>query len=757
MIVNFKRIFILCIATPLLMGCSNFTQKNNTIFYDDIQFTIVSGGLIAIKTDVHQPDYFKDNTFKDFKVHQKGNQLIIETNRKKLVYTKGNTSLLKRISIEFQKGSTSITSTIGNKDTQNLGGVIQRADKMDGRLEYRDYDTSSPTTPKQFPNGLLSEQGFTVLKNDDGRLIHNDTKGESNEYFVFIYGNDYRLALKDFTNLNGTIPMLPKWSLGNWFSRYQPLKDVDYKSIVTRFREEKIPIDVIVPDMNWHKDRWYLTRFDEENIPDMKGFLKWTNENGVHVGFNHHPGALIPEDPRSKIFAEKTGMHIETLVKSTDSLYKASGWENIKGTALYGEGNWKHVKPYFDVFLAPIMDLGLDFHWVDGTPSLENLKEYYTATQNYKNHRAIVLTRQGYGSFDHHKYPIGFSADTYISWESLKFNIETTVNGANNGVYWSHDIGGHMAKNGDKIDQSELFARWIQFGAMTPFNRLHATGGVRLDKRKSHIRKPWEWGTAVLNSARNSMQLKYKLMPYVYTLNRKAFDAGLIMTRGMYFDFPQYADAYKYRSSQYLMGPSILVAPITKASEETNGLKGKAFKNVWIPEGTWYDFFSGEAITGPKETMVSKSINEMPIFMKEGAIIPMQEYVDYTDQKPLTNLIIAFYQASLPLNSSFTLYEDDGKTMNYTKNECRWVQIDYSYSENAKTGIIIHPAASSFKNEVHTRSYTLVVKHLKSIPKIIRINGQVLNQSKWSISDQSTLTIKTDSYHVKTKLAINFS
>jgi alpha-glucosidase (family GH31 glycosyl hydrolase) len=334
MIVNFKRIFILCIATPLLMGCSNFTQKNNTIFYDDIQFTIVSGGLIAIKTDVHQPDYFKDNTFKDFKVHQKGNQLIIETNRKKLVYTKGNTSLLKRISIEFQKGSTSITSTIGNKDTQNLGGVIQRADRMDGRLEHRDYDTSSPTTPKQFPNGLLSEQGFTVLKNDDGRLIHNDTKGESNEYFVFIYGNDYRLALKDFTNLNGSIPMLPKWSLGNWFSRYQPLKDVDYKSIVTRFREEKIPIDVIVPDMNWHKDGWYGTRFDEENFPDMKGFLKWTNENGVHVGFNHHPGALIPEDPRSKIFAEKTGMHIETLVKSTDSLYKASGWETIKGTAL---------------------------------------------------------------------------------------------------------------------------------------------------------------------------------------------------------------------------------------------------------------------------------------------------------------------------------------------------------------------------------------------------------------------------------------
>ncbi|MDG1397888.1 MAG: glycoside hydrolase family 31 protein [Polaribacter sp.] len=753
---NFKKKIILCIAIPLLMGCSNFTQKNNTIFYDDIQFTVLSSGLIAIKTDVDQSDYFNNNSFKDFKVYQKGNQLMIKTNHNKLVYTKGKTSLLKRIEIEFQKGSTSITTTISNKDTQNLGGVIQRADRMDGRLEHQNYDTASPTTPKQFPNGLLSEQGFTVLKNDDGRLIHNDTKGESNEYFVFTYGNNYKSALKDFTNLNGAIPMLPKWSLGNWFSRYQPLKDIDYKAIVTRFRKEKIPIDVIVPDMNWHKDGWYGTRFDEQNFPDMKEFLSWTNDNGIHIGFNHHPGALIPNDPRSQIFARKTGLNIEELVEKTDSIYKATNWENIKGTAFYEEEDWKHVKPYFDTFLAPIMDLGLDFHWVDGTPSLENLREYYTATQNYKNNRAIVLTRQGYGSFDHHKYPIGFSADTYISWESLKFNIETTLNGANNGVYWSHDIGGHMAKNGDEGVKSELFARWIQFGAMTPFNRLHATGGVTLDKRKSHIRKPWEWGTAVLNSARNSMQLKYKLMPYVYTLNRQAFDAGLIMTRGMYFDFPQYAAAYKYRSSQYLMGPSILVAPITKASEETNGLKVKSFKNLWIPEGTWYDYFSGEAITGPKETMVSKSIDEMPIFMKEGAIIPMQEYVDFTDQKPLDNLIIAFYQASSPLNSSFNLYEDDGKTMDYAKNECRWTQIDYSYAENEKTEITIHPTAGSFKNEVNNRSYTLVVKHLKKLPKIIHVNGQILNESKWSISDKSTLTIKTDSYHVKTKLAINF-
>ena len=756
MFLKITKISILIFIITLIASCDSRKQEGNTILYDGIKFTVISDGLISFELENNNSNPFKkDNTFTLFNVEEKSNKLIISTKKQTFIYTSNSKPLVERIKIEFQKNHTTIISPINHQDTQNLGGVIQRADRMDGRLEHRDYDTSSSTTPKQFPNGLISKRGFTVLKNYEGRLIHNDTKGEAKEYFVFTYGNDYKSALIDFTKLNGKIPMLPKWSLGNWFSRFQPLKDVDYKNIVTRFRKEKIPIDVIVPDMNWHKDGWYGTRFDEENFPDMQGFLKWTNKNGLHVGFNHHPGALIPDDPKSKVFAKKTGMNIESLIKSTDSLYKASGWENIKGTALYGEENWKHVKPYFDTFLAPIMDLGLDFHWVDGTPSLENLREYYNATQNYNNKRAIVLTRQGYGSFDHHKYPIGFSADTYISWESLKYNIETTVNGANNGVYWSHDIGGHMAKNGDIGDKSELFARWIQSGAMTPFNRLHATGGVTLDKRKSHNRKPWEWGTTVLNSARKILQLKYKLMPYVYTLNRNAFDSGLIMTRGMYFDSPQYADAYKYRSSQYLIGSSILVAPITNASEEVNGIEGKAFKNLWIPEGIWYDYFSGEEIAGPKETMVSKTIDEMPIFIKEGAILPMQEYLEFTDQKPLDNLIIEFYQASKDLKSSFNLYEDDGETMKYKDDEFRWTQIEYTYSDTKGTSIIIHPTNGSFKGEVIDRSYTLVVKQLKSTPKSIQINGQNLNSSKWSVKE-NIVTITTEKLNVGKKTSIHF-
>lgn len=747
--------FIVFGFITLNTGCRKVEVNENRIQFDGVTFIVISPSLIGIEVENNKFPFPKNNTFRGFDLEEKGDQLIITTAKQKLIYSAMGGPVLERINVEFKKNENIISAPVYLYDTQNLGGVIQRADRMDGRLEHQDYNTASPVTAKQFPPGLLSTRGFTILKNHKGNLIHNDTKGLADEFFIFCYGNDFKTALKDFTNLNGKIPMLPKWSLGNWFSRYQPLKDVDYKSIVTRFRQEKIPIDVIVPDMNWHKDGWYGTRFDEKNFPDMKEFLKWTNDNGIHVGFNHHPGALIPDDPRSIVFAEKTGMNIDELVKNTDSIYKVTHWENIKGTALYGEDNWKHVQPYFDTFLAPIMDLGLDFHWVDGTPSVENLREYYNATENHNNKRAIVLTRQGYGSFDHHKYPIGFSADTYISWESLKYNLEISISGANNGVYWSHDIGGHMTKNGDNTDRSELFARWIQSGAMTPFNRLHATGGVSIDKNKVHNRKPWEWGAPVLHSARKIMQLKYKLMPYLYTLNRNAFDNGLIMTQGMYIDFPTYAHAYKYATSQYMIGSNILVAPITTAAENGEGLKGLGSKNLWIPEGTWYDYFSGDKITGPMETMVYKSIDEMPIFIKEGAIIPLSDYVEYTDQKPLDHLTIEFYQASKNMNTSFNLYEDDGETLEYKNNAFRWTKIAYNYSEVKGTTLTIHPSIGFYKNEVKERAYTLYLKYNKSTPDTIKINNKAIDTSRWSVSaDHIKISIPKTSVQEKMVILI---
>lgn len=748
-----KLILFFIILLSLFINCNHTVTKDNSIIYDNKVFIIHSENLIQIRSKDSLSNFNKKSDFKNFSINKTKDQIIIKTVKQKLTYKKGNTQILERINIEFNKNGSTISSNVNNRDLQNLGGVIQRADRMDGRLEHRDYNTSSPAKPKQFPKGLLSKQGFTILKTINNKLVHNDENGNSSEYFFFVYGDDYKVALKDFTNLNGKIPMLPKWSLGNWFSRYQPFKDNDYINFVERFRKEKIPIDVIVPDMNWHKDGWYGTRFDENNFPNMSEFLDWTDQNGIHVGFNHHPGALIPSDPRSKIFAKKARLDIDSLVKRTDSIYKATNWKNIKGTGLYGEENSKYIKPYFDTFLAPIMDIGLDFHWVDGTPSLENLKEYYNATENYNNKRAIVLTRQGYGSFDHHRYPVGFSADTYISWESLAFNIETTVKGSNNGVYWSHDIGGHMAKNGDNFDKSELFIRWIQFGALTPFNRLHATGGVTLDNRKMHIRRPWLWNSTVLNSARKIIQFKYKIMPYIYTLNRNAYDNGLIMTQGMYINYPNYLESYKYSESQYMIGKDILVAPITKPAEDGQTIKGLGNKNLWIPPGVWYDYFSSEKIKGPIETLVKKPIDEIPLFFKEGSIIPTREYLNYTDEKPLKKINIELYQFSKIDKSSFHFYEDDGKTLSYKKDEFRWTKIDFSLTSSNENKITINAKDGTYKNTVSNRDYNLIIKHIGYTPKNIIINGENLMNKNWSYKND-ILTIKIDSYPLDKKLEV---
>lgn len=749
-----KVVFYISLILTLI-SCNEYSIKNNVVEFDSKKFTVLSPNLITARdAQISEGNYNYNFDLVEFDVKQVDDELVISTKEIILFYQKGNENIKDGIRLQFTKNDSTIVNRINQIDTKNLGGLIRSVDRFDGKIEYEQYDINSSSKLVDIPKGLLSEQGWTVLKSVDGRLLHNDIEGISSELFVFGYGDNYKTALNDFTTLNGKIPMLPKWSLGNWYSRYQPLTAVDYKRIVKRFRKEKIPIDVIVPDMNWHIDGWFGTRYDSVKFPDMKNFLKWTNENGIHVGFNHHPGAVIRDDVRAKYFLKKVNMDYDSLLVTTEKQYQESKWEFIENALYYGEGDSKHIKPFFDVFLKPIMDEGLDFHWVDGSPSIENLKEYYNATEQFANKRAIVLTRQVAGSFDNHKYPIGFSGDSYISWESLKFNIELTVKGSNLGIYWSHDIGGHM--EGYKVEEnSELFTRWIQSGVMTPFNRLHATGGVDWDKRMVHNRKPWAWGEQVLKSARKAMQLKYKLLPYTYSLTKAAHDNGLIMNYAMYMDFPNQPKAYEFSNLQYMFGPSLLVAPITSASLGEKGMKGKGSKTVWFPEGVWYDYFSGEKIEGPIEKTVLKTINEFPLFVKEGAIIPMMKYMEYTNQKPLDELIVEFYHPSAPQKSMFDLYEDDGETLAYQNKEFRSTTISYNYDIEKGSSIIINPTKGNYKEEVKTRSYQLIIKHLKKLPEVITLNGQFISKKEWSIKNNH-LYINIRKLSVKEKIQINF-
>lgn len=746
-----KRLFIVGIILFIFINCSHYTIDKNVVNFDGIKFITLSSGLICIQNaNAIDGNFNYLNNHIDFTVNQSKNNLKIITPKCTLIYTKGEAPVIDRITLSFKKGKSEINTPINHQDTQNLGGVIRSVDKFDGRLEYSEYSLTSKASPVKIPMGLLSQQGWTVLKTINGKLVHADIDENSDELFIFCYGNDYKQALKDLTSLNGKVPILPKWTLGTWFSRYQPLSAQDYKDIVTRFRKEEIPIDVIVPDMNWHIDGWFGTRYDSMKFPDMQNFFDWTNEAGLHVGFNHHPGAVIYDDTeRAKEFCKQANMDFDSLWADSQRRYKESNWNFIERALHYGEEDSRDIEPFFNVFLKPIMDQGLDFHWVDGGPSTENLHEYYRLTEEYNNQRAIVLTRQVPGSFDQHRYPIGFSGDSYISWESLKFNTELTVQGANMGVYWSHDIGGHMQMNSE-FDHSEMFARWVQSGAMSPFTRLHATGGTSWDKSQSHVRQPWKWSKTVLDVSRDILQLKYKLQPYTYSLNRVGHDSGLIICYGMYMDYPDYSEAYKYANSQYMYGSSILVAPITEPAPREEGLKGQGYKNLWIPEGTWYDYYSGESIEGPVETLVSKPINEMPLYIKEGAILPMMDYMEYSDQKPLDHLIVEFYQPVDCMKNSFKLYEDDGKSMEYKDNKYRFTNIEYNYSCKDGTQITINPSEGSYDGEVKNRNYTFIVKHVKTKPNSITLNDNQINY----VYKNSTLTLKTEIFSTNDKIRV---
>ena len=208
-----KKTVILGLLFIVLINCGEFKIQDNVVSYDNLRFTVLSSGLIAVKPDssASGPYNFTSTDYK-MEVRQKANRLHISTGNCQLIYSKGANPLVDRIQLQFTQNGQTITTGINSPDKQSLGGVIRSVDRFDGRLEYEQYNLNSDAHPVKIPKGLLSRRGWTVLKNVDGKLVHGDRKQSSEELFIFCYGNDYKAALRDFTNLNGKIPLLPKWT-----------------------------------------------------------------------------------------------------------------------------------------------------------------------------------------------------------------------------------------------------------------------------------------------------------------------------------------------------------------------------------------------------------------------------------------------------------------------------------------------------------------------------------------------------------------
>ncbi|HEV8537922.1 MAG TPA: TIM-barrel domain-containing protein, partial [Bacteroidota bacterium] len=392
---------------------------------------------------------------------------------------------------------------------------------------------------------------------------------------------------------------------------------------------------------------------------------------------------------------------------------------------------------YMNVLHRPLIDQGVKFWWVDGgsgSCEMEGLnsqmwtnKVFYDFTQQQTGKRSFIFSRSGgWGS---HRYPSLFTGDTYSQWEVLAFEIPYTSQGGNVLMpYITHDIGGFIGPN----ISPDLYVRWVQFGALSPFLRLHS---AHENPGEGNRRMPWVFGSRAEVIARSFFQLRYRLIPYIYTYCRLTHDEAMPLVRPLYLEYPSLEQAYRH-PEEYFFGKELLVSPVVDSLGE---------KEIYLPPGAWIDYFSGQALTGDQTIRRSYPLDAFPMFVRSGSIIPMERERDFSDQRPLDTLTIDVYGSP----SRFNLYEDDGTSLEYLKGKYAWTPITSSQPGKRATQITIGPTKGNFSGQVTTRSYEVRL-HSVPQPRNVTINNRKVNEIReegqgwrWD-SSTSTVSIFVD-------------
>jgi len=266
-----------------------------------------------------------------------------------------------------------------------------------------------------------------------------------------------------------------------------------------------------------------------------------------------------------------------------------------------------------------------------------------------------------------HRYPVGFSGDTIVTWESLDFQPYFTANASNAGYcWWSHDIGGHM--QGYRND--ELQIRWLQLGVLSPINRLHSSNNPFTGK------EPWNLNEAAKPIAIDWLQKRHELFPYIYTMNYRTHKDLQPLIQPMYYSHPECDEAYSFRN-QYWFGSELIVAPITTESDK-HSMLGEV--KVWLPEGEWTDFFTGLVYKGNRTLKIHRNLKQFPVFAKAGAIVPMEDYAHNNTLGGKENMWVYVFPGA---DNTFRLYEDSGDGSEYINGGFATTQFDFKWGKKA--------------------------------------------------------------------------
>jgi hypothetical protein len=700
------------------------------------RFTVLTDRLIRLEYDPQarfedrpsQAFWFREQPVPPFATREADGTLEIETDALLLRYRSREDHGFSPDTLSITLKASGVEWRPGDAPDDNLLGTTRTLDGINGY------------TPLEL--GLMSRAGWSVL-DDSATLVFNDApwleprEAGTTDWYFFGYGHDYKTCLQDYCRISGHMPLIPRWILGNWWSRYWHYTQDEMVQLIRDFESYELPFSVCIMDMDWHLTEtgngcsgWTGYTWNRGLFPDPEGLIRFMHGKGLRTALNLHPaeGIHCHEEGYAEM-ARRTGIDPES-----------------KQPVPFRIDSPEFVSAYFEVLHHPYEDMGVDFWWLDwqqgltcALPGLDplwliNHLHFYDLGRS-GTHRPFIFSR--WGREGQQRYPIGFSGDSYRTWDTLRFEAYMTSTASNIAYgWWSHDIGGHTSG----MEDPELYARWIQFGVFSPINRIHITKGTYYDVR------PWVFEDAeVLDVVRDALQLRHALIPYLYTMAHRAHRDSLPLVQPMYYDYPEADEAY-HCPHQYLFGTELIAAPFVDPADPDTGLSRQV---VWLPDGEWSNFFTGEYVGGDRWQAVYGTLADMPVFARAGAIVPMGPHAAWDNiANPETLHLHVFAGA----NNTFTLYEDDGETNAYRAGHVCQTHIAQQWQDNRLTLTIDAPEGDTSL----IPAQRAVVLHLRGVRDaadlVVEIDGRAVDVMR--VYDPATETLRIEGLTLGTASAL---
>jgi len=650
------------------------SEKESYIIGKKYRFTVLSPRLIRL-------EYNKDGIFED-----RPTSRVINRKFSKVEYAITESDTLIQIdtgvfTLTYVKDSELKSGSLGSNIKAVINGTKiewQMNNPEVKNLRSINYSIDSVKDQIVLDRGLYSLDGFCVL--DDSKslvLDNNDLFVErplgTKDLYLFMYNKDIEGCFSDYFTLTGYPNLIPRYALGAWWYKNDNYTPNDLVELLNNFNKNNIPISIFMFGDHWHDtNNNYIANID------LRSITSYFNSKGIRVG--------LTIDPTKEI------------MMGTNEHNLLSNYINVDKLSFIPLSN-DRIGLYFNLFVNNLELNGVNIFSIDYNNPLDKinlwkLNHYHYGRNEVKNQRGLILSRNS--GFASHRYPIMWSGKTKVNWSTLNLLPRYNLQGYNIGVsFIAHPIGGYRGG----IEEDELYLRYIQFACFSPIFLLASDGG------KYYKREPWKWNKIIENHIVSYMNLRYKLIPYLYSESYNYHKTGHGIIKPFYYEYPRIMDEPLYQN-QYFFGRNFFVAPITVRK---NPVINRVMKKVFVPSGIWFDFLQGKKYNGNKTYNNFYRDEDYPVFVKAGSIVPLSTNIN--EDIP-TTLELNIYPLD---NGEYNLYEDDGFSNNYQRGLYMITDFSYHYEKDNYT---VKIRRKDGKNLLNKRNYILRFKNMRNITDV---------------------------------------